>query len=75
MSDTATPAPVATKPAASFSAAVNALMAWLSSQPFLHVAGIAAIAVLMAVGTITATVGLPILTGLVGLGINTSSST
>lgn len=51
---------------------LNSIMAWLSSAPFLHAAGIAAIASLIGVGVVPVSEGLPILTGLIGLGINTT---
>ena len=50
---------------------VTQVVSWLSSEPFLHVAGIVAITVLIALGTVSTAEGFPILTGLVGLGINT----
>ncbi|HLI23586.1 MAG TPA: hypothetical protein VKU91_01420 [Acidimicrobiales bacterium] len=50
------------------------VLQWLSSAPFLHVAGLAAIATLMGVGTISVVEGLPLLSGLIGLGITTTSS-
>lgn len=52
---------------------LQAVMNWFSSAPFLHVAGIAAIATLMGVGVISSTEGLPLLTGLIGLGIQTTT--
>lgn len=52
---------------------ITDIVNWLSSAPFLHAAGIAAIATLMGIGTVSVTEGLPILTGLIGLGINTTA--
>lgn len=50
---------------------LNNILVWLSSAPFLHIAGIAAVTTLMGVGTVSTETGLPILTGLIGLGITT----
>ena len=52
---------------------INAIVAWLSSAPFLHLAGIVAVSVLLGIGTLTVEEGFPILVGLVGLGINTTT--
>ena len=54
--------------------AVTDVLNWLSSTPVLHVAGIAAIATLMGVGVVSESEGFPILTGLIGLGINTTNT-
>lgn len=56
------------------SATVNAVLNWFSSGTFLHAAGIAAVTVLMGVGTVPVSEGFPILAGLIGLGINTNKS-
>ena len=53
---------------------INNLTAWLSSAPFLHLAGMVTIAVLMGTGTLSVTEGLPLLAGLIGLGIQTTST-
>lgn len=53
---------------------MNALVKWLTSTGFLHLSGIAAVATLIGTGTVSTTEGLPILTGLIGLGINTTSN-
>lgn len=52
---------------------VNALVGWLSSTTFFHLAGLAAVATLTGVGVIQGDVGIPIIAGLVGLGINTTT--
>ena len=45
---------------------------WLAGVSVLHLIGIIAIVVLLALGTVSVAVGLPILTGLVGLAIPTT---
>lgn len=54
---------------------VSALVGWLSSTTFFHLAGLAAVSVLTGVGIIPSEVGVPVITGLVGLGINTTTGT
>jgi hypothetical protein len=63
-----TPAPVG------LTGTASALVSWLTSGPFLHLAGLAAVATLMGIGTVSSDQGFPILTGLVGLGIKTAAS-
>lgn len=70
MTVTQTTTTTASKP----SATVNAVLNWFSSETFLHAAGIAAVSVLMGVGTVPVSEGFPILTGLVGLAINTAKT-
>jgi hypothetical protein len=47
---------------------------WLAGVSFLHLIGIIAVVVLLALGTVTVAVGFPILTGLVGLAIPTGGT-
>ena len=47
---------------------------WLAGVSLLHLLGLVAIVVLLALGTISVAVGFPILTGLVGLAIPTGGS-
>ena len=50
------------------------LVKLVQSQGVLHLAGIAAIATLIGTGTVSVDIGLPLLTGLVGLGVGNATA-
>jgi hypothetical protein len=54
---------------------MSAVLAYLQTPAFLHLAGLAAVVVLLCLGIIPAAVGFPIVTGLVGLAIPTTLTT
>lgn len=51
------------------------LISWLTAVPAAHLVAIVVIAVLLAVGAITTAVGLPLLAGLLGLALPSTSTT
>lgn len=50
------------------------LISWLTAIPVAHLVAIVAIAVLLALGTVTTAVGLPLLAGLLGLALPSTSA-
>ena len=53
---------------------ITTVVGYLSSGPFLHVAGLAALSVLTGVGVVPVNEGLPLIVGAVGLGINAKTA-
>ena len=53
---------------------ITTVVGYLSSGPFLHVAGLAALSVLTGVGVVPVNEGLPLIVGAVGLGINSKTA-
>jgi hypothetical protein len=74
MTMTVTAAPSAHLAVAAPSSPWASFIAWVTSVPPLHLLGIIAMVVLLALGTVSVAVGLPILTGLVGLAIPTGGT-
>ena len=78
----AAPTPVAVKSGGNMTTAnvqpktslITTVVGYLSSGPFLHVAGLAALSVLTGVGVVPVNEGLPLIVGAVGLGINAKTA-
>lgn len=62
------------KGTASVSNILNSITGYLSSGPFLHLAGLVSLSVLTGVGVVPVDTGLPLIVGTIGLGINTAKS-
>lgn len=68
-----TPEAPAPTPAARRAGPVASLVGWVTTLPAAHVAGIAAVTTLVALGSVSSAVGVPLLAALVGVGVAGSS--